>query len=81
MRYVRQSQQHERHCYGFLSGICGGGYFSGLPQFATVGLPDASVKESRDRIKSAIKIPVTVFPAVMSPSIWRRPILKGRDWF
>lgn len=27
----------------------------GLPQFATVGLPDASVKESRDRIKSAIK--------------------------
>jgi magnesium chelatase family protein len=27
----------------------------GLPQFATVGLPDASVKESRDRIKAAIK--------------------------
>jgi magnesium chelatase family protein len=27
----------------------------GLPQFNTVGLPDASVKESRDRIKDAIK--------------------------
>jgi magnesium chelatase family protein len=27
----------------------------GLPQFATVGLPDTSVKESRDRIKAAIK--------------------------
>jgi len=27
----------------------------GLPQFATIGLPDASVKESRDRIKAAIK--------------------------
>ena len=27
----------------------------GLPQFATVGLPDTSVKESRDRIRAAIK--------------------------
>ncbi len=27
----------------------------GLPQFATVGLPDGAVKESKDRIKSAIK--------------------------
>jgi magnesium chelatase family protein len=27
----------------------------GLPQFSTVGLPDISVKESRDRIKAAIK--------------------------
>jgi len=27
----------------------------GLPQFSTVGLPDASVKESRDRIRAAIK--------------------------
>jgi len=31
----------------------------GLPQFSTVGLPDASVRESKDRIKSAIKIPAT----------------------
>ena len=27
---------------------------SGLPSFATVGLPEASVKESRERVKSAI---------------------------
>jgi magnesium chelatase family protein len=27
----------------------------GLPYFATVGLPDAAVKESKDRVKSAIK--------------------------
>lgn len=27
----------------------------GLPQFSTVGLPDVSVKESKDRIKAAIK--------------------------
>ena len=34
----------------------------GLPQFATVGLPDASVKESRDRIKAAIKNSGYPFP-------------------
>ncbi len=28
---------------------------SGLPYFATVGLPDGAVKESKDRVKSAIK--------------------------
>ena len=28
---------------------------TGLPQFSTVGLPDAAVKESRDRIKAAMK--------------------------
>src|SRR3990172_5871148 len=27
----------------------------GLPSFATVGLPDVAVKESRDRVKAAIK--------------------------
>jgi len=40
----------------------------GLPQFATVGLPDASVKESRDRIKAAIKNSGYRFPAAMLPS-------------
>lgn len=34
----------------------------GLPQFATVGLPDAAVKESRDRIKAAIKNSGYSFP-------------------
>lgn len=36
---------------------------SGLPQFATVGLPDASVKESKDRIRSAINNSGYEFPA------------------
>src|SRR5512135_956405 len=27
----------------------------GLPQFNTVGLPDGAVKESKDRVKSALK--------------------------
>jgi magnesium chelatase family protein len=35
---------------------------AGLPQFSTVGLPDASVKESRDRIKAAIKNSGYPFP-------------------
>ncbi len=34
----------------------------GLPQFATVGLPDASVKESRDRIRAAIRNSGLPFP-------------------
>jgi magnesium chelatase family protein len=36
---------------------------TGLPQFSTVGLPDASVRESKDRIKSAIKNSGYPFPA------------------
>ena len=35
---------------------------AGLPQFSTVGLPDVSVKESRDRIKAAIKNSGYAFP-------------------
>ena len=35
----------------------------GLPYFATVGLPDAAVKESKDRVKSAIKNMGYNFPA------------------
>ena len=27
----------------------------GLPQFATVGLPDGAVKESKDRVKAALR--------------------------
>ncbi len=36
---------------------------SGLPQFSTVGLPDVSVRESKDRIKAAIKNSGYRFPA------------------
>ena len=35
----------------------------GLPQFATVGLPDGAVKESKDRVKSALKNAGYDFPA------------------
>jgi len=36
---------------------------SGLPYFATVGLPDNAVKESKDRVRSAIKNSGYSFPA------------------
>src|SRR5512137_751824 len=35
----------------------------GLPTFNTVGLPDVAVKESRDRVKAAIKNSGFEFPA------------------
>ena len=35
----------------------------GLPQFSTVGLPEGAVKESKDRIKSAVKNYGYEFPA------------------
>src|ERR1700746_264874 len=35
----------------------------GFPHFAMVGLPDASVRESRDRVRSAIRNSGFAFPA------------------
>jgi magnesium chelatase family protein len=35
----------------------------GLPQFSVVGLPDATIKESRDRVRSALKNTGFHFPA------------------
>src|SRR5262245_27440924 len=35
----------------------------GLPQFSVVGLPDATVRESRDRVRSALKNTGLHFPA------------------
>src|SRR4029077_18538111 len=35
----------------------------GLPQFTMVGLPDASVRESRDRVRSAIRNSGFAFPS------------------
>lgn len=35
----------------------------GLPQFSVVGLPDATVRESRDRIRAALKNTGFSFPA------------------
>jgi len=36
---------------------------NGLPSFSVVGLPDASIRESRDRIRSAITNTGYKFPA------------------
>ena len=35
----------------------------GLPQFNLVGLPDSAVKESSERVRSAIKIQICPCPA------------------
>ncbi len=35
----------------------------GLPQFSTVGLPDSSIKESKDRVRAAIRNSAYEFPA------------------
>ena len=35
---------------------------SGLPSFSTVGLPDSTVRESRDRIRAAIRNSGFEFP-------------------
>src|SRR5260221_10870099 len=35
----------------------------GLPKFTMVGLPDASVRESRDRVRSAIRNSGFAFPS------------------
>ncbi|MGC9007264.1 MAG: magnesium chelatase domain-containing protein, partial [Sulfurihydrogenibium sp.] len=45
----------------------------GLPQFITVGLPDTAVKESRERVKSAIenigiKFPVKKITVNLAPA-------------
>ena len=44
---------------------------AGLGNFLTVGLPDMAVKESKERIKAAIKTAAWIIPFKTSPSIWR----------
>ena len=39
----------------------------GLPTFNMVGLPDTTVRESRDRVRSAIKNSGYDFPSTASP--------------
>ena len=51
----------------------------GLPQFAVVGLPGASVSESRDRVRSAIKNSGFEFPASrITVNLAPRRYKKGR---
>ena len=42
------------------------------PTVTIVGLPDAAVRESRERIRAAISNCGFFFPFKRSPSIWRR---------
>ena len=50
----------------------------GLPAFEMVGLPDAAVKEARERVKSAVKNSGLDFPPIKLPSILRPPTLKRK---
>lgn len=45
----------------------------GLPAFSTVGLAEGAVRESKDRVRSAIKTAATISRPSESPSTWRRP--------
>ena len=47
---------------------------NGLPSLALVGLPETAVKESKDRVRSAILNCAFDFPARRIPSIWPRLI-------
>jgi magnesium chelatase family protein len=52
----------------------------GIPSFTMVGLPDASVRESRDRVKSAIRNSGFEFPRThhRQPRAGRRPESRFR---
>jgi magnesium chelatase family protein len=39
----------------------------GLPSFSIVGLPEPSVKESRERVRAAIKTQASISPMTGSP--------------
>jgi magnesium chelatase family protein len=46
--------------------------------FHTVGLPDAAVRESRERIRAALKNCGYDIPPRISPSIWPRQISRKK---
>ena len=51
----------------------------GLPTFTMVGLPDSSVRESRDRVRSAIRNSGFEFPAHRVTSTWRQQTFGRRE--
>ncbi len=53
----------------------------GLPGLTMVGLPETTVKEARDRVRSAIINSGYEYPAKKLPSTWLQPIYqkKGDD--
>ena len=50
----------------------------GLPGLVMVGLPETTVKESRDRVRSAIINSGYTFPAKKSPSTWLPPTCRKK---
>jgi magnesium chelatase family protein len=46
--------------------------------FVTVGLPDAAVRESRERVRSALKNCGYDIPPPTSPSIWLPPTSRRK---
>lgn len=46
----------------------------GLPNFVIVGLPDTTVKESKERVRTAIKNAGFEFPPEKLLLIWPQPI-------
>ena len=46
--------------------------------FHTVGLPDAAVRESRDRVRAAIKNSGYLIPPMFRPSTWLPQISRRR---
>jgi magnesium chelatase family protein len=52
--------------------------FDGMPTFELVGLPDAAVKESRERVRSAIQTAASSFPSCIPRSILRPLMCEKR---
>lgn len=51
---------------------------NGLPGLTMVGLPETTVREARDRVRSAIINSGYAYPAKKSPLIWLRPICQKK---
>ncbi len=47
---------------------------SGFPGLTIVGLPDAEVREAKDRVRAALQNVGFEMPHAALPSTWRRPI-------
>lgn len=52
---------------------------NGLPGLTMVGLPETTVKEARDRVRSAIINSGYTFPAKKLRLIWLQPIFPKRE--
>ena len=50
----------------------------GMPSYEIVGLPDAAVKEARERVRSAVKNSALDFPYIKSPLISPLPTSKRK---